>query len=85
MVYVLLFLGLMMLYYFLPNVRIRKIKFVLPGSLFVIVVMSTVGRFFALYVESYAARWMDFRLVTFIIILVLMLWFVFMANILITG
>jgi membrane protein len=85
MVYVLLFLGLMMLYYFLPNVRIRKIKFVLPGALFVIVVMSTVGRFFALYVESYAARWMDFRLVTFIIILVLMLWFVFMANILITG
>lgn len=84
-VYLSLFLALVMLYFFLPNVRIRKIRYVLPGSLFVLLVMGTIGHFFALYVDSYVARLMDFRFVTSVIIVVLMLWFVFMANILITG
>ena len=84
-VYVALFLALLMLYYFLPNVRIKKIRFVLPGSIFVMVVMGTIGNLFAIYVDAYASRLMDFRFVTSVVILVLMLWFVFMANILITG
>lgn len=85
MVYLSLFLALIMLYFFLPNVRIKKIRFVLPGAIFVMVVMGTIGNFFALYVDFYAARLMDFRFVTSVIILVFMLWFVFMAHILITG
>ena len=49
------------------------------------VVMGTIGNLFAIYVNAYADRLMDFRFVTSVVILVLMLWFVFMANILITG
>ena len=84
-IYMALFLALLMLYFFLPNVRIKKIRFVLPGAIFVMVVMGTIGNLFAIYVNSYADRLMDFRFVTSVVILVLMLWFVFMANILITG
>lgn len=84
-VYVSLFLSLMMLYFFLPNVRIKKIRYVLPGTIFVMLVMGTIGRLFTIYIDAYANRLMDFRFVTSVIILVLMLWFVFVANILITG
>ncbi|HFI0149594.1 TPA: YihY/virulence factor BrkB family protein [Streptococcus suis] len=83
--YLTLFLALMMLYFFLPNVRIKKIRYVLPGTLFVLIVMGTMGHVFGYYVDSYASRLLDFRFVTSVIFLVLMLWFVFMANILITG
>ncbi|WP_236682968.1 YihY/virulence factor BrkB family protein [Streptococcus sp. X13SY08] len=84
-VYVTLFLGLVLLYFFLPNVRIRKMRFALPGAIFVMLVMGTVGQFFGLYVESYADKLLDFRFVTAVIILVFMLWSVFLANILIIG
>ncbi|MBF0788228.1 MULTISPECIES: YihY/virulence factor BrkB family protein [unclassified Streptococcus] len=83
--YIALFLALVMLYFFLPNVRIKKIRYVLPGSLFVLAVMATVGQVFGIYIDSYANRFLDFRLVTSVIILVLMLWFIFVANILIIG
>lgn len=84
-VYLALFLALLMLYFFLPNVRISKIKYVLPGVGFVMVVMETLGQVFRLYVDRYANHLMDFRMVTVVIFLVVMLWFVFMAHILIIG
>ncbi|MGT2910549.1 YihY/virulence factor BrkB family protein [Streptococcus cameli] len=84
-IYVTLFLALVMLYYVTPNVKIGKIRYAIPGALFVMLVMGTVGRLFSIYVESYADRLMDFRFVTAVVILVMMLWFVFMANVLITG
>lgn len=83
--YIALFLALVMLYFFLPNVRIKKIRYVVPGSLFVLAVMATVGQVFGLYIDSYANRFLDFRLVTSVVILVLMLWFIFVADILIIG
>lgn len=83
--YIALFLALVMLYFFLPNVRIKKIRYVLPGSLFVLAIMATVGQVFGIYVDSYANRFLDFRLVTSLVILVLMLCFIFVANILIIG
>lgn len=83
--YLALFLALAMLYFFLPNVRIEKIRYVLPGSFFVLAVMATVGQVFGLYIDSYANRFLDFRLVTSVVILVLMLWFIFVANVLIIG
>lgn len=84
-VYISLFLALVMLYFFLPNVRVKKIRYILPGVVFVMIVMGSVGQLFGLYLDSYAARLLDFRFVTSVVILVLMLWFVFMANILIIG
>lgn len=83
--YIALFLSLVMLYFFLPNVRITKIRYVLPGSLFVLAVMATVGQVFGVYIDSYTNRFLDFRLVTSVVILVLMLWFIFVADILIIG
>lgn len=83
--YFTLFLALLMLYFFLPNVRIRKIRYILPGTFFVLVVMGTLGNLFNLYVEAYANRLLDFRLVTSVVFLVLMLWFVFLAKVLIIG
>lgn len=83
--YVLLFLALVMLYFFLPNVRIRKLAYALPGTIFVLVVMTTVSKFFVFYVESYANRFLDFRLLTVLVLLVLMLWCVFVSRVLIMG
>lgn len=80
-----LFTALCMLYFFLPNVRIKKIRYVLPGSAFVLLTMMSVGKFFALYVDNYANRLLDFRMVTAVIFLVFMLWFIFMAQVLIIG
>ena len=67
-IYMALFLALLMLYFFLPNVRIKKIRFVLPGAIFVMVVMGTIGNLFAIYVNAYADRLMDFRFVTSVVI-----------------
>lgn len=84
-VYIALFVAMMMLYFFLPNVQIKKIRYVIPGSVFVLAVMATVGQVFGLYVDSYANRFLDFRVVTLVLILVLMIWFIFVANVLIIG
>lgn len=83
--YIALFLALVMLYFFLPNVRIRKLRFIMPGVIFVMVIMGTIGKLFGIYLEYYADKLLDFRFVTSVTFLVLMLWFVFMAQILIIG
>lgn len=80
-----LFAGLIMLYFFLPNIRIQKIRYILPGTSFVLLVMTSVGKLFTIYVDNYANRLLDFRMVTAVIFLVFMLWFIFMAQVLIIG
>ncbi|MCK3941677.1 YihY/virulence factor BrkB family protein [Streptococcus suis] len=80
-----LFTGLIMLYFFLPNIRIQKIRYILPGTSFVLLVMTSVGKLFTIYVDNYANRLLDFRMVTAVIFLVFMLWFIFMAQVLIVG
>ena len=54
------FLGMMVLYFVLPNVKIRKIRYVMPGTIFI-------------------------KLFGSIMIFVFMLWFIFLARILILG
>lgn len=83
--YLSLFLALIMLYFFLPNVRIRKIRYVLPGTAFVLLSLTLLSNLFSLYVNSYASRLLDLRLVTAVVFLVIMLWFIFLSNILIIG
>ncbi|HFI2473366.1 TPA: YihY/virulence factor BrkB family protein [Streptococcus suis] len=80
-----LFTGLIMLYFFLPNIRIQKIRYILPGTSFVLLVMASFGKLFTIYVDNYANRLLDFRMVTAVIFLVFMLWFIFMAQVLIIG
>ncbi len=83
--YIMMFVGLIVLYMILPNVRIGKIRYVLPGTFFVLAVMAGFGHVFGMYLDSYAARLMNFRFVTTVVILIMMLWFLFLANILILG
>ncbi|KXT78465.1 YihY/virulence factor BrkB family protein [Streptococcus sp. DD13] len=78
-------LALILLYLLLPNVKIRKFRYVLPGTIFVILVMTSVGRIFRFYMERYANRLLDFRLVTAVVMLILVLWFMFIATVLIIG
>ncbi len=80
-----LFAALVMLYFFLPNVRIKKVRYVFPGTFFVLVTMASVGKLFSIYVDHYANKLLDFRIVTAVIFLVFMLWFIFMAQVLIIG
>ena len=83
--YLALFAALIMFYYFLPNVRIPKIWYVFPGAAFVLFIMATTGKLFSLYLDNYANRIFDFRSATAVIFLVFMVWFIFMAQILIIG
>ncbi|WP_155972573.1 YihY/virulence factor BrkB family protein [Streptococcus ruminantium] len=80
-----LFAALIMLYFFLPNVRIKKVRYVLPGTIFVLVTMASIGQFFSIYVDNYANKLLDFRMMAAVIFLVFMLWFIFMAQVLIIG
>lgn len=83
--YLALFAALIMFYYFLPNVRIPKIWYVFPGAGFVLFIMATTGKLFSLYLDNYANRIFDFRSATAVIFLLFMVWFIFMAQILIIG
>lgn len=83
--YLVLFCSLLLLYFFLPNVRIKKIGFVLPGACFVLLTFVTLGRLFSWYVASYTAKLIDFRFASSLVFLVFILWFVFLANVLIIG
>ncbi|HFU4562126.1 TPA: YihY/virulence factor BrkB family protein [Streptococcus suis] len=80
-----LFAALVMLYFFLPNVRIKKVRYVFPGTLFVLLTMTSIGKLFSIYVDNYANNLLDFRIVTAVVFLVFMLWFIFMAQVLIIG
>ena len=62
------FLGMMVLYFVLPNVKIRKIRYVMPGTIFTTLVIGYLSNLFGTYV-----------------IFVFMLWFIFLARILILG
>lgn len=84
-VYLALFAALVMLYFVLPNVKMQKIGHAVPGALFVLASMATVGQLFSIYVDHYADKFLDFRMVTVVIFLVFMLWFIFLAQVLITG
>lgn len=85
LVYVTLFVSLMLFYFVLPNVKIKKVRYVLPGTLFVLVTMFSVGQLFTIYVNNYATKLLDFRMVTAVIFLAFMVWFILIAQVLIMG
>lgn len=84
-VYVTLVLSLLMLYYVLPNVRIKKLRYILPGTAFVVLVLATTSQLVSLYLGNYLTRYSDFRLVSYFMVLVMMIWFIFIAKLLIFG
>lgn len=84
-VYIGLFLVLVMLYLLLPNVRIRKIRYVLPGSIFVVLVLLTTSNLISYYLREFLTHYGDFRLVSYLVLLVILIWFIFIARLLIFG
>ena len=85
LIYVFLFAILIMLYYFLPNVKVSRIRYVLPGSLFVFVTLISLLTIFSAYFNNYVNYLVDVRFFSSIIVVVMMLWFIIIAKILIIG
>lgn len=79
------FLGMMVLYFVLPNVKIRKIRYIMPGTIFTTLVIGYLSNLFGTYVIRTLSRLVDIKLFGSIMIFVFMLWFIFLARILILG
>ena len=85
LIYVFLFAILIMLYYFLPNVKIGRIRYVLPGSLFVLLTLISLLTIFSAYFNNYVNYLVDVRFFSSIIVVVMMFWFIIIAKLLIVG
>ena len=81
------FLGMMVLYFILPNVKIRKIRYIMPGTIFTTLVIRYLSNLFGTYVIHTLSRLIDIKLFgsIMIFIFIFMLWFIFLARILIFG
>ena len=85
LIYAFLFAILIMLYYFLPNVKVSRIRYVLPGSLFVFVTLISLLTIFSAYFNNYVNYLVDVRFFSSIIVVVMMFWFIIIAKLLIVG
>ena len=85
LMYAFLFAILIMLYYFLPNVKVGRIRYVLPGSLFVLLTLISLLTIFSAYFNNYVNYLVDVRFFSSIIVVVMMFWFIIIAKILIIG
>ena len=85
LIYALLFAILIMLYYFLPNVKVTRIHYILPGSAFVVLTIVSLLNIFSVYFNNYVNYLVDVRFFSSIIVVVMMFWFILIAKILIIG
>ena len=85
LVYALIFAILVMFYYFLPNVKVPRIRYVLPGSIFVLLTLVLIINIFSASINNYINNLVDVRFVSSIIFVVTMFWFILLAKILIIG
>ena len=85
LIYAFLFAILIMLYYLLPNVKVGRIRYVLPGSLFVLLTLISLLTIFSAYFNNYVNYLVDVRFFSSIVVVVMMFWFIIIAKILIIG
>ena len=85
LIYAFLFAILIMLYYLLPNVKVGRIRYVLPGSLFVLLTLISLLTIFSAYFNNYVNYLVDVRFFSSIIVVVMMFWFIIIAKLLIVG
>ncbi|MHB9782780.1 YihY/virulence factor BrkB family protein [Streptococcus sp. 10F2] len=76
---------LFFLYYSLPNVAIKKIRYTLPGILLVTIVLYLFNGFINLYLIRYMGRFTDYRLVGSVALFAVIFWFILIARVLIIG
>ena len=84
-IYLMLFLSLILLYFSLPNVKIPKIRYVLPGATLVLVIIYSLMNLFTVYIEAYLDRFLDVRFVGSVVVVIIMFWFILIAKVLIIG
>lgn len=84
-IYLTLFATLSLLYFFLPNVKINKIRYVLPGAGFVMIIFLSLSNLFSMYISHSLAKMNDFRVLGSLVLLAALLWFIFLARLLIIG
>lgn len=77
--------GLMLLYFILPNVKIRRFRYILSGTIFTSFVIVFLNNLFSNYILRTFERMVDIKTFGSVVIFVLMLWFIFLAHILILG
>ncbi|HEL0007345.1 TPA: YihY/virulence factor BrkB family protein [Streptococcus equi subsp. zooepidemicus] len=80
-----IFIGLMLLYFLLPNIKIKKIRYILPGTFFTTFVMIFLSNMVGNYVVHNVERMVDIKTFGSVMIFIIMLWFIFLARILIMG
>ncbi|EHI68616.1 YihY/virulence factor BrkB family protein [Streptococcus ictaluri] len=80
-----IFVGLMLLYFLLPNVKIRKIRYILPGTVFTAFVMTFLSNMIGNYVVHNVEKMVDIKTFGSVMVFIIMLWFIFLARILILG
>ena len=85
LIYALIFAILVMLYYFLPHVTVRRIRYVLPGSTFVLLTLLLLLNIFSVYINNYVNHLVDVRFFSSVVVVVMMFWFILIAKILIVG
>lgn len=79
------FLSLMMLYFILPNVKIRKLRYTMPGTIFSTFVLVFLTNWIAKYVSFALQRLDDLKLIGSLVVFALMIWFIFISRVLIIG
>ena len=57
------FLGMMVLYFILPNVKIRKIRYIMPGTIFTTLVIGYLSNLFGTYVIHTLSRLIGYQAV----------------------
>lgn len=85
LVYLLLFAILVLLYYFLPDVKIRRIRYVVLGATFVVLVLFLITNVFSASIEAYMTRFLDARFLSSVLVFAVMFWFILLSKILILG
>ena len=85
LVFLVLFLTLVALYYLLPNVKINKLRYVLPGTIFVVGILFGLLNLFSAYLEAYMHHFINVRFFGSVVVIIIMLWFIIVSKILIIG
>ena len=79
------FLALALLYTILPNVKTKKFRYILPGTIFSTFVLVFLMSAFGKYIGHAMQNFEDFKIVGSLVIFALMIWFIFIARVLIIG
>jgi len=79
------FISLSLLYFLLPNVKIPKARYIFPGALFSMIILVFFTNITAQYITQTLYRFADIKIVGSLVIVALMVWFIFIARVLIIG